>query len=525
MNLVSPGLRFGEMERDCLTGDTMISLSEGVSIPIKNMEKRHHNVLGYSNGKNGLINSLQSHFLYKGKKECIKITLEDGKNIECTYNHKLLSQYENWTESKNFKIGDRLKVGLTYPSVNFENEIQECDNWQLNVNDFIFKTNTFDEYKKTLAFCRILGYITTDGSLSENCGRIRLGHKLDVENIISDLNLFQQTPFPKLNSKNCYEINIHKNLLNIIINIKGVTLGKKVNKEFVLPYFIYDDKCPTPIIREFFGAFFGGDGHTCILGMHRGKRDVITSVAFSKSRKHDYTDSLIKTMNDIKDILCKRFDITNVSIQNLKETTHSKKNYTNEIDKCYQSTLLIHVQDLHKFEDKIGFRYCCHKSHRLFAGSSFHRYKNLNKNSLIACDYIKNIGVLDWFDKKTYAIDRTRDSFPTMNLKIINIENIGEQDVYDIQVEDTHSFLANGIVAHNCMISHGTSRFLKERLFEKSDPYTINICDNCGNIATTQTDCKFCSEDKISRVNMPYASKLLVEELMAMNIKILFKAK
>ena len=77
----------------------------------------------------------------------------------------------------------------------------------------------------------------------------------------------------------------------------------------------------------------------------------------------------------------------------------------------------------------------------------------------------------------------------------------------------------------DAMIAHGVSRFLKERLFEQSDPYTINVCENCGNIATSNTECKFCNEDKISKVNMTYASKLLVEELMAMNIKILFKTK
>ena len=79
--------------------------------------------------------------------------------------------------------------------------------------------------------------------------------------------------------------------------------------------------------------------------------------------------------------------------------------------------------------------------------------------------------------------------------KVISIENIGLKDVYDIQVDKTHSFLANGIVAHNCMIAHGVSRFLKERLFEKSDPYTINICDTCGNIATSQIECRFCKKE------------------------------
>jgi DNA-directed RNA polymerase II subunit RPB2 len=77
----------------------------------------------------------------------------------------------------------------------------------------------------------------------------------------------------------------------------------------------------------------------------------------------------------------------------------------------------------------------------------------------------------------------------------------------------------------DCMISHGTSKFLKERLFEKSDPYQIYICDSCGNFATTQTECRFCDSDKISKVNYPYASKLLIMELNAMSIKTVFKIK
>jgi len=96
--------------------------------------------------------------------------------------------------------------------------------------------------------------------------------------------------------------------------------------------------------------------------------------------------------------------------------------------------------------------------------------------------------------------------------------------VYDNDLKDKSFNESGKNRERDCMISHGTSRFLKERLFEKSDPYTINICENCGNIATTKTECKFCDEDKINRVNLPYASKLLIQELMAMNIKVLFKA-
>jgi DNA-directed RNA polymerase II subunit RPB2 len=75
------------------------------------------------------------------------------------------------------------------------------------------------------------------------------------------------------------------------------------------------------------------------------------------------------------------------------------------------------------------------------------------------------------------------------------------------------------------MIAHGVSRFLKERLFEKSDPYQIDVCNICGNLATTPTECRFCDSDQISRCNMPYASKLLQHLLNAMSIKTIIKIK
>ena len=85
------------------------------------------------------------------------------------------------------------------------------------------------------------------------------------------------------------------------------------------------------------------------------------------------------------------------------------------------------------------------------------------------------------------------------------------------------SRLRFGEMERDAMISHGVSRFLKERLFEKSDPYQVNICESCGNIATTPTECKICETDQISRCNLPYASKLLIQELNAMSIKTSFK--
>lgn len=37
--------------------------------------------------------------------------------------------------------------------------------------------------------------------------------------------------------------------------------------------------------------------------------------------------------------------------------------------------------------------------------------------------------------------------------KIKSIKYIGKKDVYNLEVKDTHNFIANGIIVHNCRYS------------------------------------------------------------------------
>jgi len=82
-----------------------------------------------------------------------------------------------------------------------------------------------------------------------------------------------------------------------------------------------------------------------------------------------------------------------------------------------------------------------------------------------------------------------------------------------------------GEMERDCMIGHGCSRFLRERLFDQSDPYYVDVCSKCGFMASSSTECKKCNNEKISKVNLPYAAKLLFQELNAMGIKTIIKAK
>ena len=113
-----------------------------------------------------------------------------------------------------------------------------------------------------------------------------------------------------------------------------------------------------------------------------------------------------------------------------------------------------------------------------------------------------------------------------MNLKVIDIRPAGVHKVYDIQVDKEESFLANGVVAHNCMISHGAMSFLKERMMDVSDIFTVHICKECGLFSVVNPDdengtrsCGSCENySQFMELRVPYACKLLMQELEGMMI-------
>ncbi len=79
-----------------------------------------------------------------------------------------------------------------------------------------------------------------------------------------------------------------------------------------------------------------------------------------------------------------------------------------------------------------------------------------------------------------------------------------------------------GEMERDCLVGHGAAMLLRERMLESSDKYVMYVCELCGHIAWFDRNkrkyiCPIHGENgKISAVVVPYAFKLLLQELMSM---------
>lgn len=75
-----------------------------------------------------------------------------------------------------------------------------------------------------------------------------------------------------------------------------------------------------------------------------------------------------------------------------------------------------------------------------------------------------------------------------------------------------------GEMERDCVIAYGASQLLLERLMISSDAFEVEVCEKCGLMGYSGwcTSCR--SAEHINKMSIPYAAKLLFQELLSMNI-------
>ncbi len=507
--------QFSLKAMNCITGDSIISLSNCTSVRMDQMINPSNNlVLGYDSAKSELVNTNKINFINSGIKDCIEIMLLDGRKLVCTPEHQILTD-KGWIEAnKLIEKESNIYCGISYPIIS-----QEINNtWEIIIETetektkekekFTFNMKSYENINKTLAFARLCGIIVTDGSIFKDkknrykC-EIYTGHNIDLRNIMNDVKLvfgdLYNNTFGK--KRNLWRVTLSSKISRLFAKILGY--GNRMFVDSSFPEFILDKSLPIDILRQFLSGVFGGDGWAPVLS-----GNCFTEIYIALSKSKEKLQNLLDYMNKMSELLSR----CNITKHNITGP------YKNNKGDHYHYRIKINSESINDFAKYIGFSYCCHKAMRLSVVDSYYKLKknileqhNNFKNKYIQeignnpienkkkiyerlkkeasetqyifnekfsipsqkyldtslrigselkhmggkgfyspKEYVKEIDAEKIFSTNSYSVEINHE-LPMFKLKFLTKKNVGKKQVYDISVDNNiQSFVANGIVVHNC---------------------------------------------------------------------------
>ncbi len=373
----------------CVTGDTLISTESGL-VPAEKLYEQGTATDVVVDGRLSEDRVKEASSVYQtGEKDVYKLTTEEGYELRLTADHRVMTD-DGWVEASDLDAGD---------TVHIQN-----------------RKGTFGQHGST-AEGRVLGWLVGDGHLKDGEERAVLNFYDDDAAIsgqfADDVNDVVREPAGNAN----YEIGVSE--ISRSGDYRGVqAVEQRIRSARLYEYAekagLVEDKLSVPdavmrgseeMARGFLQALFTADGSV------QGSAEKGVSVRLWSSD----TDLL----GDVQRLLL-NFGIASKVYENREDAGTSElpdgRGNTKEYETEAQHELVVVKDNLERFRDEIGFLL---------------DYKNE------ALD-----GRLDAYDRGPYS--------ERFEATVESVEYDSHETVYDLTEPDTSSFVANGLVVHNC---------------------------------------------------------------------------
>ena len=411
----------------CLTGDTFVTMADGTKKTIKEIVDKNlvgKEILTLDTKTNKFTKGKITYCFDNGIKDVYRITLKNGLEIKATPEHKFLTPF-GWKELKDLNIDRDL---LAIPTC-IEIEGKEYDEDKL----------------------RVLAYLLADGYLAKSSiAFVNKDRSLIKQFKKSVLNAFDNVAFKEIKRIrdvwNIYVISKERNTYhsNQLINwLKEIGLFHKKSYEKFIPDFVFSlDK---KLIGKFLAYYWDCDGfigekfaHIKTISEHLAK-GIYSLLLRLGIKAHIYKSAYSdKTAYQIT-----IYDLPNFKKWILPHMTSEKKNrqIIFSKDRCFYPKDAL-IEKVIEFCDKNNL------SRREFSRISGIQRSNFfnGKHSFVSTKTVEKIASVIEDEELTTLLDGDIGFIP-----IKNIEYIGKEHVYDIEVKGTHNFIANDIISHNCI--------------------------------------------------------------------------
>ena len=464
--------------RGCLARDTPVSLLNR-SEKIQNLDKDVQKV--YASSENGIKLHDQIAHYEQGVKDCLALTFEDGTVLKCTPDHKILTSTGEWVEAQNLILGKDVQMAYRPPTFEIP-------------NDFTLPF-AGREYKNQdiVKLMQLFGILCSDGTMINGNTMAYRGHQLDVKSLTEDVE-YLSGKLPKIKNVNYgWAIPILGKFGQAFRECPGIVRKTNAGGRS-LPDFLFEEDCPEGVIAAFLSGLYGGGGHTISFS---SKAKALSTISFS------WTSETAEVFNKIL-ILFERLGFHPTLTRVKKESKlcipvdevlrfHSTIGFAHCVHKAIrlevgclylrhresvwnqQKRIVENVRTARqRFIDKKK-KYSMKKLTKdaiakeefvfnEYYGSQMTEYlrsrKNWSKPMFSRTffpgpmKYMEKIGARKLFcdsHKQTkYAVHKDSIELPTFHIPLLHKEECGQLPTYDLEVDSSHSFVANGVIVHNC---------------------------------------------------------------------------
>lgn len=472
----------------CLHGDSKIILGSGEIITIKSFVDKYKpnekiNPLSIpSIGLDGRMTCKDAIRVWKRKEndKLLMIKMASGKELKLTRNHPLFTMDDCLIVAKPacyFAIGQKI---ATPRKININGSLQPIEKFIPTKYAYTSKNYFYPEIM-TKEFARLLGYLCGDGYVeyTKSSGRISFTNTDEV--LLNDFIFLSKVVF----GANAIKRESHrgKRVTDSIFSSKAVLDYFKKNFKEIACRSKYKDvplliqKSPDNILREFIIALFDCEGH------------------IDKDRCRIEFSSISKNLASNLQLLLLRFGV--VSSLYEKEA-YAANTIAKRKMKAYR--LIISGEAITEYTNELGFnseKKIKQLNNLIILKENFKSHHKTNTDSIPEINNIlfnlrKDLGLLQremGISRTGFAHFEQNDRIPSTTIlkkivrflkeegrysiyldliekiadadlfwdKIISIAEIDndEEEVYDLEVEETHNYVANGIIVHNSVLCKG----------------------------------------------------------------------
>lgn len=417
----------------CVCKGTKVWTSTGDCVNIEDI-KKEQGILGWDT-----YQAVQQHIDNinpPAQKPCVRITTNTGRILECSTDHPLL-----WsTPGKTKRVPGKRK----------ENEIMKAwlfhDAGKCKVGEQVGVIDSIPFFgTKKMWEPRVVGWLIGDGSYGFN-------KTPRLSNCDFEINDYIETHFdttPDRPPRKTKDGKIYKEtrIKGICKNLRELGIYGQTKTAKRLPINIHQYDAES--LSELIGGLFDTDGY---ISIDKSGRPRIT-----------LTQCQEEILREIEQVLL-HFGI-HCSIRLIK-TKQRQHEYNGKVIKDGYGHWRLTIQDINSVGNFAKYITC----------------SVLYKQSALD---LMNLYTQDWIAKyHKYVLGVHAE-------KIVKIEDIGMQDIYNLTAKEQHNYICNGIVTHNTGGTEGASFEGLKELFYKPKSYNVLSFPNIWDDGRENTECAF----------------------------------